>query len=146
MSKTLIDRIDETREYWTSALETCRNELLDTIRLQNPLVRLIVEFDYLLVEARTALKAKDAAVNEWANIISDDKSLNERIAQKILDHDSLTLLRPDIASEIEEVALLERALHKRLRQEYMNEDHRLGGIGITYEEFVGQALKELNGL
>ena len=32
-------------------------------------------------------------------------------------------------------AQLEAALDKRLRQEYMDEDHRLGGIGITFEQF-----------
>jgi len=56
MSKSLIGRIDETRHYWSRELEVCRNELLDTIRLQNPLARLVVEFDYLLVEAKLALK------------------------------------------------------------------------------------------
>ncbi len=57
----LSDRIDETREDWSSCLGSCRNELLDTIRVpQNPLSRLVVEFDYLLVEAKLALKALEA--------------------------------------------------------------------------------------
>ena len=46
----LSERIDKTRECWASELETCRNELLDTIGLKNPLARLVVELDYLLVE------------------------------------------------------------------------------------------------
>lgn len=37
-------------------------------------------------------------------------------------------------------AQLEASLDKRLRQEYMDEDHRLGGIGITFEEFRKKAL------
>jgi len=60
MSKALIDTIDKTRKYWASELEVCRNEILDTIRTQqNPLSRLVVELDYLLVEAKLALKAKE---------------------------------------------------------------------------------------
>ena len=41
---------------------------------------------------------------------------------------------------IKGVAELEVALDKRLRQEYMGEDHRLGGIGTTFEEFRDEAL------
>lgn len=42
---------------------------------------------------------------------------------------------PDINKALSILAKLEAALDKRLRQEYMDEDHRLGGIGITFEEF-----------
>jgi len=44
---------------------------------------------------------------------------------------------------VSEVAKLERALDKRLRQEYMDEDHRLGGIGISFEQFREGALADL---
>ena len=60
--RTLVNRIDETREAWRTELETCRNEILDafrTTRLQNPPARLVVELDYLLVEAKLALEAKE---------------------------------------------------------------------------------------
>ena len=61
MSKNLIDRIDRTREFWSGTLKDCRNKLLDTMRIQDPLIRLVVEFDYLLVEAKTALEAINKA-------------------------------------------------------------------------------------
>ena len=57
MSKSLLDRIDERREYWGTQLEVCRDELLNTIKLQIPMARLVVELDYLLVEAKIALEA-----------------------------------------------------------------------------------------
>ncbi len=56
MSKKLIDRIDETRELWSSELKVCRSDLDNPVRLQHAVSRLVVEFDYLLVEARAALK------------------------------------------------------------------------------------------
>ncbi len=65
MTEHLIDRIDRTRGSWASELENCRNEILDTIRFpQNPLARLVVEFDYLLVEAKLALVAKEGEIDE----------------------------------------------------------------------------------
>ncbi len=45
MSKNLIDRIDETRKYWTRELETCRNELLDYIMAVFPDALLTGESD-----------------------------------------------------------------------------------------------------
>ena len=55
MSNSLIDRIDETREAWSGELEVCRNDILDIVRVQHAASRLVVEFDYLLVEAKLAL-------------------------------------------------------------------------------------------
>ena len=55
------------------------------------------------------------------------------------------MLSPDagfIEDYADEVAQLEAALDERLRQEYMDEDHRQGGIGVTYEQFKEDALKE----
>lgn len=37
---------------------------------------------------------------------------------------------------------MERALEKRLRQEYMDEDHRLGGTGRSFEAFKRATLGE----
>lgn len=47
---------------------------------------------------------------------------------------------PYLDELVNEIANLEQALDKRLRQEYMDEDHRLGGIGVSYEEFKRRAL------
>jgi len=46
------------------------------------------------------------------------------------------------ASLTEKVERLEKALDKRLKQEYMDEDHRLGGTYRTYEQFKQDALLE----
>lgn len=70
MTKTLIDRIDETREKWVEELKDCRESLLNhhPIHVPNPLDRLVVELDYLLVEAKlalnTTLKAFDYACED----------------------------------------------------------------------------------
>ena len=58
------------------------------------------------------------------------KPLSERIAQKILDHDSIILLRPDISHEIQELIQLEdinAALLEALQKIYLgtSEDHTL---------------------
>ena len=59
MSNSLLDRIDETRERWVKELDACRNELLElTLSTRDRRVRLVVELDYLLVEAKIALETK----------------------------------------------------------------------------------------
>ena len=62
---TLLDRIDRTREAWSNELEVCRNDILDTVRIQHAVSRLVVEFDYLLVEAKIALEARDARIDKF---------------------------------------------------------------------------------
>ena len=42
----------------------------------------------------------------------------------------------------DEIVQLEQALDKRLKQEYMDEDHRLGGTGRTFDEFRKAVLDE----
>lgn len=56
MSRSLVDRIDETREKWAGELSECREAI--SIGINVPLDRLVVELDYLIVEAKQALKAK----------------------------------------------------------------------------------------
>lgn len=73
MSKSLIDRIDRTREAWSSELEVCRNDMLDTVRLQHAVSRLVVEFDYLLVEAKLAIKANDTEISKKTMIAGAQK-------------------------------------------------------------------------
>lgn len=43
-------------------LDDCRNDILDTVRVQHAVSRLVVEFDYLLVEAKLALEAMSEAL------------------------------------------------------------------------------------
>jgi len=71
------------------------------------------------------------------------KPLSERMLRKksvVAGYkETYVLSRETVAKQ---VAKLEAALEKRLRQEYMDEDNRLGGIGITYEQFKKDALTE----
>jgi len=77
MSNPLIGRIDGTRESWTSELEACRNEILDTIKFpQNPLARLVVELDYLLVEAKLALINLEGDRDSYNRAYSDECATN----------------------------------------------------------------------
>lgn len=75
MSK-LIDRIDRTREAWSNELKVCRNELLDTLVFENPLSRLVVELDYLLVEAKIALEDDDVTI---ARLLSESALARNRL-------------------------------------------------------------------
>ena len=90
MSNSLIDRIDETREAWSGELEVCRNDILDTVRVQHAASRLVVEFDYLLVEAKLAIINTEAERDEYNKAYSDEcatnvylKKENERLGNTI---------------------------------------------------------------
>lgn len=76
MNKTLIDRIDRTRETWSSELEVCRTEIFNITFPQNPLARLVANLDYLLVEAKLALEAKDT---EIASLMSEAAEARNRL-------------------------------------------------------------------
>ena len=72
--------------------------------------------------------------------------LSERMTKSMDDAEAGLSISWPIDEWATEVAKLERALDKRLRQEYMDEDHRLGGIGITFEQFRESALADLGAL
>lgn len=56
MSK-LIERIDETREKWVEELNKCRLRLIDPpLTIPDIPYRMVLELDYLLVEAKLSLK------------------------------------------------------------------------------------------
>ncbi len=55
MSTPLVDRIDKTREKWAKEIKDSR-ELISVGTRYVPLDRMIIEFDYLLVEAKIALE------------------------------------------------------------------------------------------
>ena len=84
----LCEVIEETRRKWRIELQECRDALLDTPRASsNPLDRLAVEFDYLLVEAKSAI-AKLETENErlrahlkWHN---RDRAYNNFLEKKAL--------------------------------------------------------------
>ncbi len=82
MSK-LIDRIDATRVAWSSELEVCRNDILDTVRVQHAVSRLVVEFDYLLVEAKIALEAKNAIFRDLVLHTANDKEKINKLKTQI---------------------------------------------------------------
>ena len=63
--------------------------------------------------------------------------LSERIRRQFWGNDKLA---DEVAQLEEENDALKRSLEKRLRQEYTNEDHRLGGISISFEQFYEAAL------
>ena len=55
--RTLVNIIDETRTRWATEIKECQDALLDTPKAKpNILDRLVVEFDYLLIEARNAIR------------------------------------------------------------------------------------------
>ena len=53
----MIDRITALRERWRIELKECQDSLLDPPKaIPNPLDRMVVEYDYLLVETQLILK------------------------------------------------------------------------------------------
>ena len=60
MSNSLLDRIDETREKWVKELNKCRLKHIDTPPTMPDIpYRMVLEIDYLLVEAKIALETKE---------------------------------------------------------------------------------------
>ena len=59
MNNSLLDRIDETREKWVKELNKCRLKLIDPPPIMPDIpYRMVLELDYLLVEAKIALETK----------------------------------------------------------------------------------------
>ena len=65
----IIRLIDETRKRWRIELQECRDALLSPKKAKpNPLDRMVVEFDYLLVEARRAIADFQATLEQYADV------------------------------------------------------------------------------
>lgn len=61
MGNSLLDRIDETREKWVKELNKCRLKLIDPPPTMPDIpYRMVLELDYLLVEAKIALETDEA--------------------------------------------------------------------------------------
>ncbi len=70
MSNSLLDRIDRTRKKWARELERCNVWLIDPPLLNlNISCRMVVEIDYLLVEAKIALEAINKPSKEVEKIM-----------------------------------------------------------------------------
>lgn len=69
----IIRLIDETRERWRIELKECRDALLNPPQAKpNPLDRLAVELDYLLVEAKRAIAQLETENKELLNTLQNN--------------------------------------------------------------------------
>ena len=67
---TLIDRIGRTREKWVKELNKCRLKLIDPPPIVPDIpYRMVLELDYLLVEAKLALEAINKPSKEVEKIM-----------------------------------------------------------------------------